>query len=52
MVWEGPAQGVRFESPYTNPVPVKERGEREKRRHSFAISPQACAMFDLEFSAI
>ena len=31
MVWEGPAQGMRFESPYTNPVPVKERGEREKK---------------------
>ena len=31
MVWDGPAQGVRFESPYTNPVPVKERGDREKK---------------------
>ncbi len=32
MVWEGPEQGMRFESPYTKPVSVKERGERKKTR--------------------
>ena len=36
--------------PLTPPSPRK-NGAREKKRHSFAISPQLCARFDPEFPA-